>query len=524
MTTLQQSAPASRIRRFRRTVDVLRRSSATAPVAVGLFGFVLAAAASWIPSPWYDEAATISAATRTLPQLFALLQNVDAVHGVYYALMHVWLGLVGYSPFALRLPSAVAVGVAAGALVVLVRRLAPGPAGRRTALVAGLVFGLLPRVTWMGTEGRSYAISVLLAVTLTLLFVGAWGWHRRDRPQRALAWAAYGVIAAAACATFLYLALLVLAHGVTALLLARQRAGGRGLVGWALASSAAGLAVLPLVIDEVRQSKQVDWISPLSASTPKNVVVAQWFYENTAFAWVGWALVLLGIAALLIPLLRGRSRPDGGRLLAVVLPWMIVPTAALLVATAVATPLYSARYLTFCAPTVAILIAVALTAPRRAWIAVAGLLLCLAITAPSYLHQRSENAKQDSSWGQVAALLAGERAAEPSGQVDAAIYGPLRRHPEADMSMLALAYPQQFSGLTDLKRGETAAERARLWDGRIPLADSRERLGDAPTVWLITSDKRDWRPSVQEQLQTWGYRVDDQWHVDGVNVVRYQRN
>jgi len=501
----------------------LRASRATAPLVVGLFGAVVSAAASWIPSPWYDEAATLSAATRTLPQLFAMLQNVDAVHGVYYTLMHVWFGLVGASPVTLRLPSAVAVGLAAAALVVLVRRLA----SRRTALVAGVVFCLLPRVTWMGTEGRSYALSTLLAVVLTLVLLGAWGWGGRDRRQRVLVWAAYGALALIACASYLYLVLLVVAHGVTVLVLAtrqRDRSARRSLTGWVIAAAGTAIALLPLAIDEIKQSTQVGWIGPLDATTPKHVLVDQWFLGNTLFAWAGWALVVLGIAVLVVPLLRGRRIPVGTvRLLAVVVPWMLVPTAALLVATAVATPLYSARYLTFGAPTVAILIAIALTAPRRLWIAAAGLLLCLALTTPSYLHQRSENGKQNTSWGQIAALLSSERAPEPSGQVDAAIYGPLRGHPHATMSMLALAYPQQFADLTDLKLGERAGERALLWSSRIPLADTRPRLEGAAAVWLITSDKRDWPPSVQAQLASWGYRLDRQWHFRGANVVRYLR-
>ncbi|MEP6843051.1 MAG: glycosyltransferase family 39 protein [Pseudolysinimonas sp.] len=520
MVILQQTTSVVRGRRL----SSLLSSRATAPVGVGLFGMVFTAAASWIPSPWYDEAATISATTRTLPELFALLQNVDAVHGVYYTLMHFWLGLVGFSPFALRLPSAVAVGLTAAALVVLMRRLA----SRRTALVAGLVFCLLPRVTWMGTEGRSYALSTLLAVALTLVFLGAWGWGARDRRQRSLAWITYGVLAWIACTSYLYLALLVVAHGVTALLLAahqQDRPTRRGLSGWLLAATGAALAGLSLVIDEVQQSRQVDWIGPLDASTLKHVLVSQWFLGNTTFAWIGWSLVLIGIATLVAPLLRGRRLPTGSvRLMAVVLPWMIVPPALLLLATAVATPLYSARYLTFGVPTVAILIAVAFTAPRRFWIAAAGLLLCVTLTVPSYLHQRSENAKQNSSWGQVAALISTQRAAEPRGQQDAVVYGPLRRHRDANMSILALVYPQQLSGLVDLKQGELAAERATLWNGRIPLADTRSRLGDAPVVWLITSDKRDWRPSVGTQLALWDYRVDTQWHLDGVNVVRYLRD
>ncbi|MEO6116925.1 MAG: hypothetical protein ABIP33_11120, partial [Pseudolysinimonas sp.] len=67
MVILQQPPAAIRARRL----SSLSASRATAPVAVGLFGALFSAVASWIPSPWYDEAATISAATRTLPQLFA---------------------------------------------------------------------------------------------------------------------------------------------------------------------------------------------------------------------------------------------------------------------------------------------------------------------------------------------------------------------------------------------------------------------------------------------------------------------
>ena len=62
--------------------------------------------------------------------------------------------------------------------MVLVRRLA----GPQAALAAGLIFAVLPRVTFMGIEGRSYAATAAVAVWLTVLFVSllrkpTWGKH-----------------------------------------------------------------------------------------------------------------------------------------------------------------------------------------------------------------------------------------------------------------------------------------------------------------------------------------------------------
>jgi mannosyltransferase len=58
---------------------------------VGLLGAALSLAGASRPSFWYDEAATISASySRSLAQLWAMLGNVDAVHGLYYLFMHGW--------------------------------------------------------------------------------------------------------------------------------------------------------------------------------------------------------------------------------------------------------------------------------------------------------------------------------------------------------------------------------------------------------------------------------------------------
>lgn len=45
------------------------------------------------PLSW-DEAVTLSAARRSLPNLVALLRQRDAPLGTYYALIHVWLNVL----------------------------------------------------------------------------------------------------------------------------------------------------------------------------------------------------------------------------------------------------------------------------------------------------------------------------------------------------------------------------------------------------------------------------------------------
>lgn len=70
-----------------------------------------------------DEAATVSAIDRNLPDLIRMLGIIDAVHGFYYLLLRGWAALFGVFEVALRLPSLLAVAVAAGLVVVIGRRI-----------------------------------------------------------------------------------------------------------------------------------------------------------------------------------------------------------------------------------------------------------------------------------------------------------------------------------------------------------------------------------------------------------------
>ncbi|MCU1530034.1 MAG: hypothetical protein JWP75_3797 [Frondihabitans sp.] len=482
---------------------------------------MVSVAFSWVPSVWYDESATIVSATRTWKELWTEIHHVDAVHATYYALMHAWFAAVGYTPFSLRFPSAVAIGVAAAVVTMLASQLTD----KRTGFVAGLLFVLLPRVTWAGGEGRSYAIETALAAGLSLVFVYA---SRRTRSDARYFrwWALYGILAVASTFMFLYAALVVVAHGVTLALWAlRSRRAGRttpwrpALGGWIVAAGIAGLLAVPLAKLSTAESKQIGWIGKPDLSVFGEFFTTQWFTGNPAFTVFGWALVAVGI----VVTLRKGARYNSPNVLQMTIPWMLLPPLSLIAISLVSNPLYSPRYVTFCAPTVAILMATGLTSIRLRSLIAAGLVVSLGLTLPSYVAQRQPEAKDNSSWKEVAALITKERRIEGINATDAIIYGHIRRHPTGSARNIAYAYPSAFTGMTDVTLKTSAAQSGQLWETRYPLSKTIERVDGHHYVWLVTSNKQDLRPSVTKALAGEGYHVTDEWHLKWVNIVRYQR-
>jgi mannosyltransferase len=135
-----------------------------------------------VPQLWRDEFASWSAATRSLPQLWAMVHNIDAVLGVYYFGLHLWLAVFGDSATAMRLPSVLAMAAAAGVVALIGRRLAGGAAG----LSSGLLFAIIPSVSRYAQEARPYAFAMLFAALATLMFLRA-----LERPH----WSRWGIYA-----------------------------------------------------------------------------------------------------------------------------------------------------------------------------------------------------------------------------------------------------------------------------------------------------------------------------------------
>jgi len=504
MSAILHSAPVV-VDRARR----IRPRSFVAPALVGLLGLAISLVGIGTPSIWYDEAASIISATRSWDQLGAMIGNVDLVHAAYYAMLHVVFDVFGYSPVSLRVPSAIAIGIAA-ALTVVLGRVLDQP---RLGVIGGLVFCLLPRVTWAGTEGRSYAATAALAVLLTIVLVVA------SRNQRRSLWIVYAALVVLSCVVFVYLALVVVAHAVTMawwFASSRSRAWPPA-ARWARWTALATTIVVPFALAVVAQSGQLHWLDAPDVGTVRQVLVGQWFYTSTQFAIAGWALLAVG-GYLVLRSPRGLSPAS------VLLPALIVPTVALLVVSATATPIYTPRYLTMCTPFVALVIAAAIDRMRQKPLVAGALLVLAALALPQIVAQRQPEAKENASWSAVADLIASQRALDGPDTTTAVVYGGVQRHPIASARVMAYSYPDAFAGTIDVTLGTPAAETGELWETRIPLMDGLPRLATADVVYLITSKSRDARPATTDTLRAAGWHVATEWDLTSVRVLRYERD
>jgi mannosyltransferase len=303
-----------------------------------------------VPSFWRDEGYTITGSQRPVGAIFSLIRHQDAFHGLYLLLMHEIIALFGRSEYALRVPSLIAMCVAAGVVAALGRRLAAAtalPAPAAVGLLAGLLLAALPPTTRYAQEGRPYALTVLFAATTTYLLVVAAG-----RPGWRL-WALYS--AALLILGLLDLAALLLAgtHGIS-LLLARRRGRpvarlgpGRGLPAgvlwrWSAACAAAAIVMSPILVFSARQSGQLDWVQPPNLNSLLGLL--QGFAGTTALIGMAVVLGVLGTTGGL-----GLRRGGGLTLPVVCLPWFSLPPAVVMTVSLVH-PFYVFRYILFSLP------------------------------------------------------------------------------------------------------------------------------------------------------------------------------
>lgn len=484
---------------------------------------LISGAAANRPSLWFDEAATISAAAnRSLPELWHLMRDVDAVHGLYYLLMHGWFAVFPATEFWSRLPSCLAVGAAAAGGVVLVEQFCT----RRVAVCAGLLFAILPRMTWAGVEARSYAFSAMAAVWLTVLWVAA---VRRNTPR---IWLGYGLLVVTSTLLNAFTVLVLAAHAVAIRGLDGGRAAARR---WAVTAAIALAAGAPYLLFSRTQIRQVGWISPLNWHTVTEIAQQQYFDKSVPFA----VLAAVVIATAAVALLAGLRRlpADGTRqLLALCAAWIGVPTLIALVYSAVGTPVYYPRYLICTAPAVPILLAICITTiAGRSWVALALVALFAVAAAPNYvLTQRSPYAKEGWDYSQVADVVHARAVPGDCLLVDNTTGwapGPIRA--------LLAARPDAFAGLIDPGRGPRGTALGRLWDGHLAVWAVADQLDNCTTIWTLTNHDRTLpahqfgtmlppgpvfaRSPAGQLLHRLGFHVVERWQFTFTQVVKSVR-
>ncbi|MGP4001859.1 glycosyltransferase family 39 protein [Streptomyces sp. 8N706] len=476
-----------------RPVSLTRRT----PVATWLIPAVtMAALGLWdlnLRGMWGDEAATWTAARRTPAELWHLLQNLDAVHGLYYLLMHVVLELRA-DEVMLRLPSVLAMSCAAAVVAGIGARLA----GPRVGLMAGMLFAVVPVVSLYAQEGRSYALVVAGAVTATYLLV------RGCASGNPRWWLLYALVTAVTVLLHAFVLLLLAAHAVV-LLAARSTA--RTWRYWGVSAAVTVVVLAPVLWMARDQTEAISWITEPGWDAVVRLVRS----FSGPSGWIACVTLLLAAAALFLP-----RRPAFGvsplSLGTVALPLLLVPPA-LLIAVSQVYPLYDVRYVLYALPGLSLLVAAGIDrlsarVPWRGAMPLAGALvvsLVLGGQVEAQRHVRSAESRRD-DLRPIAQLVRDE--ARPG---DAVVFlaGTRRK--------AAISYPQAFAGLRDIALEASPAKSGTLFGTELPPARVRELLSRADRVWLLDREDSDQRRVFRGAVERVKQDVlSDQFHREGV--------
>ncbi|MFJ8050802.1 hypothetical protein [Streptomyces luteogriseus] len=416
---------------------------------------------------WGDESVTFQVAQRTVPQIWRLLHDVDAVHGLYYLFMHAVL-TVHPSEVVLRLPSVCAATATAGLVAALGVRLA----GPRVGLCAGALYAITPMTGHYAQEGRSYALVAAGVAGATLLLV------RAVDAGGARAWWPYGTVVTLTCVLHELAVPVLGAHAVT---LALLRVPGRVWSGWGRAAGAVALLVLPLVWVSQGQAGQVAWLVPPGWDRVERL--ARNFSPGPAGP-VFWGTLLLMAVGL-------RER----RTAAVAVPLLLVPPGILMTVSQVR-PLYHDRYVLYALAGASLLVAAgagrvarALGRVRfdgrrmrvggrrvRALLGATGV-LALTVTflnqLPVYRQDRSAAHRPDNLAGVSALAVRQMRPGDP------VLFVP------SVGRLAALAYPKGFQRVRDIALRETAPRSGTLWGREATPGELRRRLASVDRVWVV---------------------------------------
>ncbi len=454
-------APAAdESRRYRGVLD---------PLIVGVLGAAVSLGGAGRPSFWYDEAATISASySRSLGQLWRMLGNVDAVHGLYYLIMHGWFQILPATEFWSRAPSGLAAGAAAAGIVLLGKQFS----SRTVALSAGVVCAILPRTTWAGIEARPYAMSMMAAVWLTVLLAYA------ARRESRWSWLCYGIGLALSILLDMYLALMLMAHVVCICAFRRRRTV---LAPFAITSILAVCALAPFAIEVVGQVQQVKWIAPIGRRTIEDVIVQQYFERSPPFAIL--SALVVAAAIVLWRCTSAKLDEKDRQLLTLAVAWLVLPTALIVVWSALVHPIYTPRYLSFTAPAMALVLGVCVGALAvKPWVATALVSLFAVTAAPNYIRaQRNPYAKYGMDYSQVADLITAKAAPGDCLLVnDTVTFMP------APMRPLMAARPDAYRKLIDLTLWQRATDRNDVFDTNLIPEVVAQPLSHCVVVWIIT--------------------------------------
>jgi mannosyltransferase len=316
---------------------------------------------------WYDEAIAVLRAE--LPFETMIYGTVSQVEGaaadvhplLYFALLHLWMDLVGQSPAAVRALSVLMGTATVGVVYLLAARLY----NRRIGLAAAAITAVAPFAVYYSQEARMYALLGLAAAAAAYFLVQAW------QGGRWYHWAAFGLCGALTLHThnlgFAFLGALDLWLLWSWLRRGRDRLRLLASIFWShllmLALFAPWLAIVPSQLGKIQQAY---WVQrPGLVEAIQTAIIFHFGYDNQALPdWLlpaALAFSLLTIAAVTLEL--GRAHRNRRDLAPHLLPILLALVPPLLLASlSLFRPVYIVRALLPSALTYYILVAGTLSA------------------------------------------------------------------------------------------------------------------------------------------------------------------
>jgi mannosyltransferase len=332
----------------------------------------------------------------------------------------------------------------------------------------------------------------------------------------------------------------VVAHGVTLVMMRRRLTNPRRLlIGWGASAAVAAILSFPIDRLSLSQTGQLPF-GPLTLTNTLNTLLfEQYFTGATPTAGRGvpvpptslWSVAVLIVAAVgwafvVAPVIWRRFRPVAPRRMqlspiAILVPWIVVPTGLVLAISLVGHPMYTGRYFAFTTPALALLIGSTVSRLRVGWMRVATIAAVAILVLPIYLSQRGPTAKNGTDWQQAAAIL--QANAKPGQDI---YYGPARPHVKVTMHKLEQAYPAVLSSLNDITLESSPVQRASLWSTNYPLDRAQAVLQTTPLLWAVFEHPATASPestSQERYIESEGLHLVRIWRGSQTDVLEFSR-
>jgi len=260
------------------------------------------------------------------------------------------------------------------------------------------------------------------------------------------------------------------------------------LARWVLAGTAAVIVLIPIVAFAYTQRTAISWMTGHVNISSAALNLARYWAGPQRLFWPVFGLAAFGAAADAVTWRRGRPAVTPG---SVALPWLVLPPAVLLVASQVH-PVYDGRYVEYCLPALAILVAWGLTWLARlaaaaipplgragvgwlGWLPVAVILVLFAIALKPMDATVSLPSSRADNLGLDSRIVADN--ARPG---DIVFFIPMSYRP------ITAEYPAQWRGIRDIALGQSPVASDTLYGIDVSPAELLQRFTHVTRVWVYT--------------------------------------